>query len=267
MHGLISKSLVFLCLLALPVRASIDSVVPITDGVGVEEKTRTQITKELEFRDQDGSPIRLEEILAQGKPVVLAPVYYSCPGMCTLVLNGVLDLINAMTLKIGSDFVVVNVSFDTSNTVAMAKEKAQNYYKLLENQENARSWYFLTGTQTSVDTLMDEIGFRYKAIGKDFSHSSVLVLLEPNGTINRYIYGVNYPAKDVRLALVEASQGKIGNPFDRVLIYCFRYDPRAGKYVPVARNIMKAGGALTILVMAITGFFLWRNELPQLRRQ
>lgn len=267
MHGLFAKSLVFFCVFFASAIAGIDSVEPLIDGVGVQEQLGKRISKQVEFTDQDGKKVTFEDILAQGKPVVLAPVYYSCPGMCTLVLNGALELINSMKLDLGDQYIVVNVSFDTRNTPEMAKSKAAKYYSLLDNRNQERNWYFLTGSQESVDTLMGEIGFHYKAIGDQFSHASVLVLLETNGTINRYVYGVKYPPKDVRLALIEASQGKIGSPFDQVLIYCFRYDPKAGKYVPVARNIMKAGGALTILVMAITGFFLWRKELPQLRRQ
>lgn len=267
MDRLFYRSLVVICALSLNVFANIDSVEPLIDGVGVTEKLGSRVTKDLVFNDQDGRQVSLQDILDKGKPVVLAPVYYTCPGMCTLVLNGVLDLINNMTLDLGEEYIVVNVSFDTRNTAELAKAKAEKYYGALKNAEHAREWYFLTGTQQAVDTLMDEVGFHYKAIEDQFSHPSVLVLLEKNGTINRYVYGVTYPAKDVRLALVEASWGKIGNTFDQVLIYCFRYDPKAGKYVPVAQNIMKAGGALTIFVMAITGFFLWRKELPHMRRQ
>lgn len=267
MDGLFYKSLAIFCAFTLRSMAGIDSVEPLIDGVGVDEKLGTKVSTDLVFTDQDGKKVQLSEILNKGKPVILAPVYYTCPGMCTLTLNGVLDLVNNMSLELGEEYIVASVSFDTRNTPELAKAKAAKYYGSLKNQERSREWYFLTGTQETVDTLMGQIGFHYKAIGDQFSHPSVLVLLEKNGTINRYVYGVNYPPKDVRLALIEASWGKIGTPFDRVLIYCFRYDPKAGKYVPVARNIMKAGGALTIFVMAIAGFFLWRKELPQLRRQ
>lgn len=267
MQGLFSKSLVILCSFALVANAGIDSVAPLTDGVGVVEHLGEKVDTGLTFMNQDGKEVALAEILSQGKPVILAPVYYTCPGMCTLVLNGLSDLINGMSLDLGDDYIVVNVSFDTRNTPELAHQKAANYYKSLDSPGRSRQWYFLTGSQEHVDKLMSQIGFHYKPVDDQFSHASVLVLLEQNGTINRYVYGVNFPAKDVRLALIEASQGKIGNPFDQFIIYCFRYDPKAGKYVPMARNMMKAGGLATLIVMALVGFFLWKKELPQLRRQ
>jgi len=267
MQGLFLKSLVILCSVALAANASIDSAAPLTEGVGVVEHLGDKIDTGLTFKDQDGNDVVLSDLLSQGKPVVLAPVYYTCPGMCTLVLNGLLELINDMSLDLGDDYIVINVSFDTRNTPELARQKAENYYKILDSNEQARKWYFLTGSPENVDQLMSEIGFHYKPVEDQFSHASVLVLLEQNGTINRYVYGVTYPAKDVRLALIEASQGKIGSPFDQFLIYCFRYDPKAGKYVPMARNIMKAGGLATIIIMTLVGFFLWKKELPQLRRQ
>lgn len=239
----------------------IDDTRPMVEDVGVSEHLGEDLDLTLSFTNEEGERVQLEDYIRGDIPVVLAPVYYSCPGLCTAVLNGITKLIEDLDLELGKDYRIVNVSFDPENTPLMAKLKRTNYADELKNSEAAvKHWHFLTGESSGIDPLMTDIGFRYKKLEDQYSHASVLVLITPNGKINRYIYGVSYPAKDVRLALIEAAQGKIGNTFDQIIIYCFRFDPRAGKYVPVAWKIMRIGALLSLLVLVAVGGFLWRGE-------
>lgn len=247
-------------------RAQLDTK-PLVQDVGVDEHSGQKIDLSLEFFDEQGQKVSLEQYFQDDIPVIIAPVYYSCPNLCTLVLNGVTGLIEEVDLKLGEEYKVLAVSFDPENTPELAREKAVNYRKLLTKSEHAETgWIFLTGKEDQVKALMDQIGFRYKWINGQYSHSSVIVLHSPDGTINRYVYGVEYPAERVRKALVEAGQGTIGSPFEQLMLYCFRYDPKAGKYVPMAYNIMRIGGILTLIAMGSVGWFLWRRELLNKRR-
>ncbi len=245
----------------MPLFAQLDTK-PLISDVGVDEKLGQHINLAQTFTDRHGNPVKLSEIFADGKPVIIAPVYYSCPQLCTLVLNGVRDLINEMELTLGEDYRVVNICIDPENTPQMAADKAANYFATLARPEPAeKNWFYLTGKSQVVENAMDQIGFRYKKVDEQYSHTSVIVLVSPEGVITRYVYGVSYPAKDVRLGLVEAADGKVGRTLDKVLIYCFKYDPLAGKYVKDAMNLMRLGGGLSLLLMVVIGFFLWRSEL------
>lgn len=247
--------------------ASIDDTRPIISEVGVDEKRGDFIDLSMTFTDRNGKELRLDEIVKGDLPVVLAPVYYNCPSLCTMVLNGASDVIDEMELRIGKDYRVINVSFDPSDTPELAAAKSANYLNALETQENvAANWYWLTGSEPAIAELMDQIGFRYKKIDQDYSHTSTLVVLSPKGMISQYFYGVAYPARDVRFALVDAAEGRVGTTMDQILMYCFRFDPKAGKYVPYAWGIMRVGGVLTLIGMSIVGFFLWKLEFTERRR-
>ncbi|CAM2006463.1 SCO family protein [Acanthopleuribacter pedis] len=247
--------------LSLPLFAQLDTK-PLIEDVGVDEKLGQRINLAQTFTDRHGNPVTLGDLFTDGKPVIIAPVYYSCPQLCTLVLNGVRNLINDMTLTLGEDYRVVNICIDPDNTPEMAADKAKNYIGTLDRPEPAdKNWFFLTGNSQVIENAMDQIGFRYKKVDEQYNHASVIVLVSPQGVISRYVYGVTYPAKDVRLGLVEAAEGKVGTTLDKVLIYCFRYDPLAGKYVKDAMNLMRLGSGLSLLAMLVIGFFLWRSEL------
>lgn len=248
-------------------KASIDDTRPIISEVGVDEKRGDLIDLSLTFKDRSGKEIRLDQIVKGDVPVILAPVYYNCPSLCTMVLNGASDVIDEMSLRIGKDYRVINVSFEPADTPELAAAKSANYLNALETQENVNAnWYWLTGSEAAVAKLMDQIGFRYKKVDQDYSHTSTLVVLSPKGMISQYFYGVAYPARDVRFALVDAAEGRVGTTMDQILMYCFRFDPRAGKYVPYAWGIMRVGGALTLIGMSIVGFFLWKLEFTERRR-
>jgi len=240
---------------------------PLIDEVGVDEHLGETLDLDLTFVDETGKTVALRELIDGDLPVVIAPVYYSCPNLCTLVLNGVRDLINETSLKLGDQYRVINISIDPTNTPELAAEKAANYYETLNEPESGKAnWHYLTGTEENVARVMDQIGFRYKWINDQYSHASVIVLASPEGLITRYIYGVKYNARDFRLAMVEASAGTVGSTLDKVLIYCFKYDPLAGKYVPIARRIMRIGALITLLLLAAFVIFLWSKELLNKRR-
>ena len=266
MHG--CTTFIFLLITWSPVSlfAQLDSQ-PLIEDVGVEEHLGETINLDLEFTNRFGEKVTLGQLIQVNRPTILAPVYYSCPGLCTLVLNGVARLVNDLEFQMGTDYQVINISFDPTNTPDLAKEKAGNYYRTLNDAKAAEShWHFLTGQQENIAQFTQAIGFNYKKANDQYSHASVLVLVSPQGKITRYLYGVDYPGKDVRRALVEASQGKVGNTLDKMLMYCFRYDPLAGKYVPYAWGIMRIGAGLTLLIMLVGGFFLWKSDLLKKRR-
>ncbi len=246
--------------------AQIDST-PLVDGVGVQEHLGEWLDLELEFSDQNGKAVQLKDYFQAGRPVIIAPVYYTCPRMCTLVLNGVAQMIRDVDMQLGDDYVVLNISFDATNTPAMAKAKAATYYDSVKPKQADGHWQFLTGSQEAIDQVMNQIGFKYKWINDAYSHASIITFLGDDGKITRYLYGVQYPSRDARLALVEASEGKVGTTLDRFLIFCFHYDPLAGKYTFMATNIMRVGGVLTILALSILGYFLFKKPLHKQRME
>ena len=224
----------------------------------------------LQFRDRHGNDLKLSSLINGEKPTILAPVYYSCPGLCTAILDTVRNLIGDIDLDLGDEYQVINVSFDPTNTPELADAKSKNYRSTLpeEKVEAAeKAWYFLTGEQDAITALMNRVGFHYKFINGQYSHVATLILISPEGKITRYLSGVGMGARDTKLALVEASGGKVGSPWDRAFSYCFRYDPTAGKYVPWAWRILRIGGVLTLIVMGIGGYLLWKSEFVRKRRQ
>ncbi|MCB1041995.1 MAG: SCO family protein [Acidobacteria bacterium] len=232
------------------------STEPLVDGVGVQEHLGEFVDLNLTFVDESGETVQLSDFAKPGRPMILAPVYYSCPRMCTLVLNGVADLVRQLDLVAGEDYTIVCVSFDPSNTAEMATAKKANYLDSVRPKDLEADWHFLTGTPESIETLMGQIGFHYKWVNDAFSHASILVFLGDQGKISRYLYGVNYPVRDARMALVETSQGKVGTTLDRILIYCFHYDPLAGKYTFMATKIMRIGAVAAVLLIAVIAIYL-----------
>lgn len=238
--------------------------VELVEGVGIDEHLGDQINLNLEFIDLEGNRVKLRDFIDGSKPTIIAPVYYNCPQLCTLVLNGVANLIDNLDLQLGTDYQVLNISIDPTNTPDLAAQKAANYCNALSEPEvAAKNWHFLTGEEANVVSIMDQVGFRYKKVDDQYSHTSAIVFVSPKGLITRYIYGVKYSTRDARLATIEASDGKVGSTLERVFVYCFRYDPLAGKYVPYAWGIMRVGALLTLAFMLLAGFILWRAELTK----
>jgi protein SCO1/2 len=229
--------------------------------VGIDQKLNDSIPLGLTFRDEYGSTVRLSEFFEQ-KPVVLALVYYNCPMLCTQVLNGLDRSLKDVPMDIGKDFDVVTVSIDPSETPKLASAKRDLYAGIYGRPGAAQGWHFLTGEESQIRQLANAVGFRYAydADSKQFAHASAVMVLTPGGKLSRYFYGITYPARDVRLGLVEASEGKIGSAVDQVLLFCYHYDPVTGKYGLLISRVIKAGGLVTVLAIGILVLVLSRNE-------
>jgi protein SCO1/2 len=229
--------------------------------VGVDQKLNDEIPLDLKFRDEHGQTVELAQYFGS-KPVILTLVYYNCPMLCTQVLNGLDRTLELLPMDIGKDFNVVTVSIDPTERPVLAEAKQAMYTGMYGRPGAAQGWHFLTGDEPEIKHLAQAVGFRYAydAESKQFAHASVIMMLTPEGRLSRYFYGIEYPQRDVRLGLVEASQGKIGSPIDQVLLFCYHYDPHTGKYGLLISRVIQLAGILTVLAGGICLFFLFRGE-------
>ena len=229
--------------------------------VGIEQKLDAQVPLELSFRDESGRSVQLREYFGE-KPVVLALVYFECPMLCTQVLNGLLRSLQNLNLEVGKQFTVLAVSINPRETPELAVAKQRMYAGLYGRPGASAGWRFLTGQEAAIQQLAKSVGFRYAydAETGQYAHATALVLLTPQGRISRYFYGIEYPARDLRLGLVEASAGKVGSPVDQVLLFCYHYDPATGKYGVVISNIVRAAGLATVLALGIFMIVMFRRE-------
>jgi protein SCO1/2 len=229
--------------------------------VGIDQKLHDPIPLGLSFRDEHGSSVALSAFFGR-KPVVLALVYYDCPMLCTQVLNGLDRSLKDVPMDIGDDFNVITVSINPSDTPKLASAKHDLYTGIYGRPGGAQGWHFLTGEESQIRQLAKAAGFRYAydADSNQFAHASAVMVLTPEGKISRYFYGITYPARDMRLGLVEASEGKIGSVVDQVLLFCYHYDPATGKYGVLISRVIKAGGLLTVLAIGILVLVLSRKE-------
>jgi protein SCO1 len=246
---------------AYPVRAQQATTPPILGEVSIAQNLNARIPPDLMFRDEAGKPVRLGDYFGQ-KPILLSLVYFDCPALCTEVLNGELRTMRSISLDLGKDFDAVTVSFEPKDTPALASAKRDVYAGQYGRPGAKEHWHFLTGDQASIDALTQAVGFHYAydSAGRQYAHAAAIMVLTPDGRIARYFYGVQYPARDLRLGLVEASAGKIGTPTDHALLYCYQYDPMTGKYGLVVMNVVRAGGGLTVLALGIFMFVMFRRD-------
>jgi protein SCO1/2 len=215
------------------------------------------------FRDEAGRDVPLSSFFKRGKPVILAPVYYRCPMLCTQILNGLASSLKAVSLDPGKDFEIVAVSFDPKDTAETAASKKQMYMRRYGRPGTANGWHLLTGNEANIKALMDTIGYHYKydPATDQYAHASGIMVLTPEGRLSRYFYGVEYAPVDVRLGLVEASKNKIGSAVDQILLFCYHYDPATGKYGAVAMNLVRFAGASFTLVCGVFLFIFLRRDL------
>src|SRR5688572_28237390 len=238
-------------------------------NIGIDEKSGTTLPLDLKFVDETGKTVQLRDYFGNNRPVVLQLSYFGCPSLCSLVSNGLVESLNDLTLTMGKEFDVINVSFDPAETARLAKLKKQSCLDAYTRPAGAEAWHFLTGNPAEIKRLTDAVGFRYKWVesSRQFSHPAALILLTPDGKVSRYLYGVKYEPRTLRLSLVEASEGKIGTTVDRFILTCFHYDSYAGKYTPVAMTIMRAGGVVTVITITAIIVFLIRREKRRERRE
>ena len=230
--------------------------------VGLATELGAAIDTDLVFTDSSGKQVALADLVLKDRPTILVPAYYDCPMLCGLLLNGLTKLINSIDgLVLGDDYQIITVSFDHEETHQLAAERKTEWTGKFKGEGNAKGgWNFLVGSEENVKALMDQIGFYYKEDKEEFAHTAVIMLLTPEAKISQYFTGIRFPKWDVRLALIEASDGSIGSAIDHVLLYCFRFDPTKGKYTWVATGVMRAGGVLTLILLGGLLLFLWRKD-------
>ncbi|MEX2175559.1 MAG: SCO family protein [Pirellulaceae bacterium] len=233
----------------------------IAQQVGLDQHLDRQVPLDLKFRDEAGREVQLREYF-RGKPVVLNLVYFRCPMLCTQVLNGFLKSSQALPLQMGTDYEVISVSIDPDETPEMAAAKKQRYAGSYRRPGAEEGWHFLTGEQVAIDRLARTVGYRYHYDAKSgqYAHPSGIIVLTPDGRISRYFYGIEYHPTDLRLGLVESSQGRIGTLADQVLLLCFHYDPATGKYGLVISGVLRLAGLLTVAVLGSFLFVMFRRE-------
>ena len=233
------------------------------EGIEITDKRGTDLPKDLHFTNQDGKDVTLGSYLSDGKPVVLVMAYYECPMLCTFVLNGLNAGLKDLAWKPGKEFRVVTVSFDKRDTVDAARKKRDVYLKAYGRPIDDRGWDFLIGSEDSVVTLAKAIGFGYRWDDKtsQFAHAAGAFVVAPNGKLSNTLLGIQFSDRDLRLALTEASAGKLGTAWDRVMLLCYHYDPNEHSYVLAGKRFMRAGGTLSALALGVFLARLWRKEL------
>ena len=233
------------------------------DHVGVDQRLGEDLDLELRFRDESGRDVRLGEFFDE-RPVLLVFAYYECPMLCTLVLNGTVRSLRAISdLDVGEDYQVVVIGIDPAETSKLAAEKKQSYVETYARKGSASGWHFLTGEESSIRALAEQSGFRYvyDEANDEYAHAAAIMIATPSGRLSSYFYGVEFVTKDVRLGLIEAGQGSIGSFADRVLLLCYHYDPAEGKYGLAIMGVMRLMGGLTVLgLITFVGRMLWRDR-------
>jgi protein SCO1/2 len=233
---------------------------PILQNVGFEPALNTRLPLDLAFRDETGRSVLLHDYFKQ-RPVILALVYYGCPMLCDQLEQGVVGTLRMLSFNPGRDYEVVFVSFDPRESPSLAAQKKESALKQFRRPQTADGWHYLTGSQESIDALTKAANFRYSFDAKSglFAHASGIMLLTPDGRISRYFYGVEYPSRDIRLGLVDASAGKIGTAIDHVLLFCYQYDPSTARYSASIFKILRLGGVLTIVCL-VAGILIFRRR-------
>jgi protein SCO1/2 len=235
--------------------------------IDIVEHLGSKIPLDLKFTDESGVVVTLADYFGKGKPVLLSLGYYDCPMLCNLVFNAEADGVRGLQWAPGDKFTMLTVSIKPSETPQLAYAKKQNYLKYLNRADGKGDWTFLVGEESQSKALADAIGFKYvyDESTKEYGHAAATYVLTEDGVISRYLYGIEFPTKDLKFALLEASQGKIGSTIDRLLLFCYHYDPASKGYVLAAVNIMKIGGGMTAISLGIFILALLRRE-RKLRR-
>ncbi|MBP6823961.1 MAG: SCO family protein [Acidobacteria bacterium] len=240
---------------------------PVLKDVGVDQLLNSQVPLDLEFKDETGRSVKLQDY-AGDKPIVLSLVYYNCPQLCSLTLNGLMNVLKTLPMKAGRDFISLTVSFDPKETPELAAEKRNTYLQKLADPGLNDGWHFLTGDEKNTLALAKSVGFRFvwDPVSKQYAHSSALIVITPQGKISRYFYPSdvlsNFEPRDIRFGVVDASAGKVGSLADQVILYCYQYDPNRGTYGLVLMRIMRVFAVITIISIAALILYL-RHKTKQ----
>jgi protein SCO1/2 len=230
--------------------------------IGIEQKLNAQLPFEAVLRDENGQDVSLGKYFNQGRPVILALVYYECPMLCNEVLNGLTGSLKSLSFETGKDFDVVAVSFDAREheKPGLAKNKKESYMKRYGRPGTENGWHFLTGTQSEIDKVTEAVGFSYKwdEQTNQFAHAGGLTIVTPEGKVSRYLYGIDYAPKDVKFAVMESAQNKVGNAAEQLMLYCYHYDPSTGRYGLSILKVIRLAGVLTLIGLGAMFLAFWR---------
>lgn len=231
-------------------------------GVGIEERPGATLPLDLPFVDSEGRAVRLGAYFGGERPVLLMLVYYRCPMLCGLLFNGVVEGLRGLAWTPGRQFDIVTVSIDPLETPTLARLKKQNYLQMYARPEAAPGWHFLTGREADIRALAEAVGFGYRWVEErqEYAHAAAVMVATPDGRLSRYLYGLLYDGRTLRLALTEAGQGRVGSTADRLLLYCFHYDANAGRFVVAAANVMRLGAFATVAVLGVWLGGWWLRE-------
>ncbi len=240
----------------------------ILKNVAFRPELNGQVPLDTAFKDESGKSVQLGQYFHQQKPVLLAFVYYGCPMLCTQLEQGVVGSLRMLSFNPGRDYEVVFVSFDERDTPEMAAAKKNTAMDHFRRKETAAGWHFLTGSKESIAAVTNSANFHFNFDAKNnlFAHASGIMLLTPEGRISRYFYGVEFPGRDLRLGLVDASQGKIGTPVDKMLLFCFQYDPSTARYSATILGIMRVLALMTIAGLLLMIVIYRRRDKRAARR-
>ena len=232
--------------------------------IGIEQRLGESLPLTAEFKDESGQAVQLGKFFNNGRPVILALVYYECPMLCNQVLNGLTGSLKGITFNAGKEFDVVAVSFDAreNDKPGLAQNKKASYIERYGRPGTEQGWHFLTGSQASIDAITNAAGFKYKWDDKSnqFAHASAVMVVTPEGKLSRYLYGIDYAAKDLKLGLIESAENRIGGVADQLLLYCFHYDPSTGKYGFAILSVIRLFAIFTLAGMAAMGFVFWKRN-------
>jgi protein SCO1 len=260
----ISGIIIFLAVTSFPVGNAFATENPgaVPDDAAIIEKLGDQINTNVFFTSEDGKTIKFSDLMLKDRPAILVPVYFSCPRLCGLTMSGVINMINDLTLKLGSDYTVIALSFNDQEGFKESQEKVKMYGPQIktENGNNSTGLRFVTGTKENIKKIMDQVGFNYQKDQGEFIHQAVSIFLSPTGKITRYFYGIDYHEQNPKLALVEAGQGKIGSSIDKMMLFCFRFDPTKGRYTLAVLNVTRI---VSLGFVALLAIFLIRMRLKE----
>jgi protein SCO1 len=247
-----------------PSQAGTSSGLPMAlKTVGIEQRLNEQLPLDAEFKNESGNTVRLGDYFGKERPVILALVYYECPMLCNEVLNGLTGSLKGVSFDAGKEFDVVAISFDARENEKpdLAKNKKASYLTRYNRAGTENGWHFLTGTQSEIDKVTQAVGFNYKydEATDQFAHAGGVTIITPEGKISKYFYGIDYAPKDLKFALMESSEGKIGNSVEQLYLYCFHYNPATGKYGLQILSVLRLMAVATILGLGGMLFVFWRR--------
>ena len=228
-------------------------------NVGIKEELGHVLDLNMTFKDETGQTVKLSQYIDGTKPVIISPVYYNCPRLCNFHLNGMTEALQKMDWNPGQKFEMIAVSFDAKETPELAAAKKASYMKMYNRPGTEQGWHFLTTTEETVKQFTKEVGFEFKwnEEAKEWSHASAAIVVSPNGKITRYLPGIVFEPQNVKLALTEAGEGKVGNLIDSLVLYCFQYNPHKSEYTLAAFQLMKLGGLVMVILLAIWLMPIW----------